>query len=195
MSLKSSLWSVWAVLRCTGLRVTRGNSASSLYTDLLLWTHHHQVTIIIIIMGNDMSCGNGGNRAFIERQMSNASGKDVATIQGFYNDFRNECPSGKKVSCCLEWWSCVMSMFRKVESSEVHWTLQKSAGFRPSRRSPAEGVWSIWQVQWWQRELQRLPDGSPPHLQRECRGQAEDHVLFVRPGRQWLNWGIRDGEV
>eukprot|EP00494_Astrolonche_serrata_P004059 UN04069 len=46
-------------------------------------------------MGNDMSCGSGGNRAFIERQMSNASGKDVETIQGFYNDFRNECPSGK----------------------------------------------------------------------------------------------------
>ena len=108
MSLKSSLWSVWAVLRCTGLRVTRGNSASSLCTDLLLWTHHHQVTIIIIIMGNDMSCGNGGNRAFIERQMSNASGKDVATIQGFYNDFRNECPSGKKGPWC--WWlSCLCS--------------------------------------------------------------------------------------
>ena len=49
-------------------------------------------------MGNDMSCGSGGNRAFIEKQMSNASGKDVETIQGFYNDFRNECPSGMKRS-------------------------------------------------------------------------------------------------
>ena len=44
-----------------------------------------------------MSCETG-NRAFIEKQMANASGKDVATIQGFYNDFRNECPSGAKRS-------------------------------------------------------------------------------------------------
>ena len=26
--------------------------------------------------------------------MSNASGKDIETLKGFYNDFRNECPSG-----------------------------------------------------------------------------------------------------
>ena len=52
-------------------------------------------------MGNDMSCETG-NRAFIEKQMSNASGKDVATIQSFYNDFRNECPSGEKRSLSFE---------------------------------------------------------------------------------------------
>ena len=52
------------------------------------------------IMGNDMSCETG-NRAFIEKQMANASGKDVATIQGFYNDFRNECPSGAKRSLVM----------------------------------------------------------------------------------------------
>ena len=51
-------------------------------------------------MGNDMSCETG-NRAFIEKQMSNASGKDVATIQSFYNDFRNECPSGEAESQSL----------------------------------------------------------------------------------------------
>ena len=46
-------------------------------------------------MGNDVST----NRStYIERQMSNASGKDIETIQAFYNDFRNECPSGKKGS-------------------------------------------------------------------------------------------------
>ena len=43
-------------------------------------------------MGNDVST----NRStYIERQMSNASGKDIETIQAFYNDFRNECPSGE----------------------------------------------------------------------------------------------------
>ena len=42
-------------------------------------------------MGNDVSC----NRPYIERQMSNATGKDIETLQTFYNDFRNECPSGK----------------------------------------------------------------------------------------------------
>ena len=43
-------------------------------------------------MGNDVSC----NRPYIERQMSNATGKDIETLQTFYNDFRNECPSGEK---------------------------------------------------------------------------------------------------
>ena len=71
-------------------------------------------------MGNDMSCGSGGNRAFIERQMSNASGKDVETIQGFYNDFRNECPSGRIRFLYLMFMIMIMSIFRKVKPSEVH---------------------------------------------------------------------------
>ena len=42
-------------------------------------------------MGNDVS---SCNSPYLERQMSNASGKDIETLKGFYNDFRNECPSG-----------------------------------------------------------------------------------------------------
>ena len=49
--------------------------------------------IIIIIMGNDVSTGRS---AYLERQLSNASGKDIQTLQGFYSDFRNECPTGKR---------------------------------------------------------------------------------------------------
>ena len=48
---------------------------------------------IIIIMGNDVSTGRS---AYLERQLSNASGKDIQTLQGFYSDFRNECPTGKR---------------------------------------------------------------------------------------------------
>ena len=42
-------------------------------------------------MGNDVSTSSS---PYLERQMSNASGKDIETLKGFYNDFRNECPSG-----------------------------------------------------------------------------------------------------
>merc|ERR1719270_940665 len=71
-------------------------------------------------MGNDMSCETG-NRAFIEKQMSNASGKDVATIQGFYNDFRNECPSGKLSP------QKFTELCRKVLGSDQADTLQQKA--------------------------------------------------------------------
>ena len=65
-------------------------------------------------MGNDVST----NRStYIERQMSNASGKDIETIQAFYNDFRNECPSGELMMMMM-----MMTVFcvREAVSAEVH---------------------------------------------------------------------------
>ena len=65
-------------------------------------------------MGNDVST----NRStYIERQMSNASGKDIETIQAFYNDFRNECPSGELMMTMM-----IMTVFcvREAVPAEVH---------------------------------------------------------------------------
>ena len=45
-------------------------------------------------MGNEQSQP-GGYHGYIERQMSNATGKDVSTLQNFYSDFQKECPSGQ----------------------------------------------------------------------------------------------------
>ena len=44
-------------------------------------------------MGNEQS--QPGGYGYIERQMSNATGKDVSTLQNFYSDFQKECPSGQ----------------------------------------------------------------------------------------------------
>merc|ERR1712203_489481 len=45
-----------------------------------------------LTMGNEQSQPAG--YGYIERQMSNATGKDVSTLQNFYSDFQKECPSG-----------------------------------------------------------------------------------------------------
>ena len=72
-------------------------------------------------MGNDVST----NRStYIERQMSNASGKDIETIQAFYNDFRNECPSGELMMTMMMMIMMMMIMtvfcVREAVSAEVH---------------------------------------------------------------------------
>ena len=69
-------------------------------------------------MGNDVST----NRStYIERQMSNASGKDIETIQAFYNDFRNECPSGELMMMMMMM-MMMMTVFcvREAVTAEVH---------------------------------------------------------------------------
>merc|ERR1712227_358827 len=40
-------------------------------------------------MGNEHSHG-----PYLERQISNASGKDVDTLRGHYSDFQKDCPNG-----------------------------------------------------------------------------------------------------
>ena len=62
-------------------------------------------------MGNDVST----NRStYIERQMSNASGKDIETIQAFYNDFRNECPSGELMMTMMMMMMMMMTVLGKL---------------------------------------------------------------------------------
>merc|ERR1711874_554403 len=46
-----------------------------------------------LTMGNEQS--HQGGYGYIEKQMSNATGKDVSTLQNFYSDFQKECPSGQ----------------------------------------------------------------------------------------------------
>ena len=43
-----------------------------------------------IKMGNKNS-----HQAYLETQISNISGKDIATIQEFYSDFQKDCPDGR----------------------------------------------------------------------------------------------------
>merc|ERR1711953_101745 len=46
-----------------------------------------------LTMGNEQS--HAGGYGYIEKQMSNATGKDVSTLQNFYSDFQKECPNGQ----------------------------------------------------------------------------------------------------
>ena len=83
------LWSLWPVSVAL-LDFTIWASLEQFHLGTWLeWCRY--ISDICAIMGNDVSC----NRPYIERQMSNATGKDIETLQTFYNDFRNECPSGK----------------------------------------------------------------------------------------------------
>merc|ERR1712088_256864 len=45
-----------------------------------------------LTMGNEQS--HQGGYGYIEKQMSNATGKDVSTLQNHYSDFQKECPNG-----------------------------------------------------------------------------------------------------
>ena len=60
-------------------------------------------------MGNELT---RSHQPYLVRQISESSGKDEATIEGFYSTFEKECPSGvmtpedfstlySKVMCCV----------------------------------------------------------------------------------------------
>merc|ERR1719242_1991300 len=102
-------------------------------------------------MGNDVS---SCNSPYLERQMSNASGKDIETLKGFYNDFRNECPSGNLSP------QKFTELCNKVFGSQQAEELQSKAFSRFDKHNNGT-------------VLQGLPDGGSSNLQWISRGQIE----------------------